>query len=175
VGIEIGALSHLLGKVKAGFDSNPTILVQLSKNYSDRMRRDITAFIENVADTYSIDDVLTQYERFVPRFSNIEKWFTPRAFLGVALTMKFASALRGFEKDALLLALSSKMRSIGNVDVDVVRAEYSKKPRSNVYVERLVASQLNKMALDIVRMNETHGATMQNSSSIDLIEGSTLV
>lgn len=174
VGIEIGALSHLLGKVKAGFDSNPTILAQLSRNYSDRMRRDITAFTDNAAATYSIDDVLNRYESFVPRFSNIEKWFTPRAFLGVALTMKFASTLQGFEKDALLLALSSKMRSIGNVDVDVVRAEYSKKPRTNVFVERLVASQLNKMALDIVRINETHGATLQDSSSIKLIEGSAL-
>ena len=48
------------------------------------------------------------------------------------------------------------MRSIGNVDVDVVRAEYRKTPRTDVNVAKLVARQLTKMAGNIAASLVSH-------------------
>jgi hypothetical protein len=66
------------------------------------------------------------------------------------------------------------MRSIGNVDVDVVRAEYSKKPRAKVDVEKLVTERLKKMASDIARSVSSHAGLIGSPSSIKLFEGSVL-
>lgn len=94
--------------------------------------------------------------------------------LGVSIYIQFIQTKTGYIQDLLLVALSSKMRSIGNVDVDVVRAEYSKKPRENVDVFKIVKSQLAKMAKDISESYKTHELTITNNDKIQVIEGDIL-
>ena len=101
------------------------------------------------ADNLKNLDVLQRVGNQIPAFANHEKWFTPTALLGTSIAVEYAMTLSGYEREAVLLALSAKMRSIGNVDVDVVRAEYSKKPREKVDVRALVARHLKKMSKDI--------------------------
>ena len=107
-------------------------------------------------------------------FPNVERWFTPEALLGVSLTTEFAASLSGYERDAVLVALSAKMRSIGNVDVDVVRAEYRKRPRENVDVRALVSRQLQKMARDVDASVATHAGLLGGPDSVSVIEASLL-
>jgi DNA modification methylase/transcriptional regulator with XRE-family HTH domain len=174
VGIEICALSYLISKVKAGFDPNPSILTDLAQRYKTFMERELEGFMVSFPTDFTVPDIIGWSKNPIPHFANCEKWFTPEALLGVSLTMQFANLLAGFEKDALLVALSAKMRSIGNVDVDVVRAEYSRLPRRNVAVDRLVERQLKKMAGDIARITKTHHSLLGEPSSIRLIEDSAL-
>lgn len=174
VGIEISALSHLMGSVKAGFDPDPDVLRKLADDYEFFFKERAAAFFCNHPDSFTVADVLSREANPVPSFSNIEKWFTPRAFLGVSVTVEFARAQKGYRREALLLALSAKMRSIGNVDVDVVRAEYSKKPRENVDVSKLVTRHLRKMAKDVSEMARSHSASIGAPNSIRLVEGSAL-
>lgn len=77
-------------------------------------------------------------------------------------------------QDFLLIALSSKMRSIGNVNVDTVRAQYSKTPRQNVDVKKLMMSQINKMINSIDKSNRTHSELIGSEDTISIQEGSIL-
>jgi len=174
VGIEIGALSHLIGKVKAGFSADPTISRDLSARYELFMRYFEADFKSQRKHNFTVQDVLNRDGNRVPEFANIEKWFTPTAFLGVSLTVEFATSLPEYEHDLTIFALSAKMRSIGNLDVDVVRAEYSRKPRENVDVCGLVARHLRKMGSDVQRMLSTHSDLIGDPSTVRLIEGSAL-
>jgi transcriptional regulator with XRE-family HTH domain len=174
VGIEIGALSHLMSCVKAGFETDTRELKSTAEAYKLFIENKTYEFEQTtLARSFAVTDVLERAGNPIPSFQNIEKWFTPEAFLGVSLTVEFARQQKGFLKDAILLALSAKMRSIGNVDVDVVRAEYSRHPRQNVNVGRLVYRQLSKMVADIEAMKSTH-KTLGSNSTIRLIEGSAL-
>lgn len=174
VGIEIGALSHLMGKVKAAFEPDPRHLAEVVSDYENFFQRAEQGFLRAHPEGFSVADVLQREGNPVPAFANIEKWFTSQAFLGVSITVQFAQTLQTYQRDAVLLALSARMRSIGNVDVDVVRAEYSKKPRVNVDVCKLVTRHLTKMKADIAKMVETHAVSIGHPSSIRLIEGSAL-
>jgi transcriptional regulator with XRE-family HTH domain len=174
VGIEICPLSHLISNVKARFDSDPSRLTTLAQQYKSFMERELAAFQDSFSSNFTVADILGWPKNPIPKFANCEKWFTPQALLGVSLTMQFASSVEGFEKDALLVALSAKMRSIGNIDVDVVRAEYSNKPREDVAVDYLVERHLKRMAGDVARMTKTHQALVGEPSIIRLIEGSAL-
>jgi hypothetical protein len=118
--------------------------------------------------------VLTRQGNSIPKFPNVERWFTPEALLGVSIAVEFGLSLESFSRDAMLLALSSKMRSIGNVDVDVVRAEYSKKPRANVDVGRMVVHQLRRMADDVALSVRSHRDLIGPSSNVLLHEASVL-
>jgi tRNA G10 N-methylase Trm11 len=66
------------------------------------------------------------------------------------------------------------MRSIGNVDVDVVRAEYSKFPRKDVNVLDKVQSTIRKMISDIKLVSSTHQGLLSNAEDITVIESSLL-
>ena len=104
----------------------------------------------------------------------LNRWFSKEALLGTSIAVEFGMMQEGFNRDAVLLALSARMRSIGNVDVDVVRAEYRKTPRTNVDVERLVANQLGKMARDISASVASHSGLIGSDSDITIHEGSML-
>jgi site-specific DNA-methyltransferase (cytosine-N4-specific) len=173
IGIEISALSHLIASVKACFDVNFRKLLELADKYQLFFDEAITKFRADHGSNYSVEDVLSRPGNPIPTFTNIEKWFTPEAFLGVSLTVEFSRRYPGYMGDILLVALSAKMRSIGNVDVDVVRAEYSRKPRENVDVARLVVRHLRKMSSDIERMVHSH-SYIGTEQSIHLIEDSAL-
>jgi len=175
VGIEICPLSCLMTRTKAAFPDEAHNLVDLSRSfrafYEDRW--DAHSGGERISDM-SHDHVLRRNGNLIPSFRNMEQWFTPEALLGTSIAVEFGMSLSGFARDASLLALSSKMRSIGNVDVDVVRAEYSKQPRKGVDVSRLVVRQLSKMATDISSCLASHSGLIGRPSSIQLHEGSAL-
>jgi len=110
IGIEICPLSCLISRTKANFPSkteNLTELVNvLSGFYEEKSRKFLTIHQER----FTHKDVLDRKGNMIERFANIEKWFTPEALLGVSLITEFASRLDGYERDFILLALSSKMR-----------------------------------------------------------------
>jgi DNA modification methylase len=174
VGVEICALSHLMCRTKAGFVPDASLLAALAQRYEDSMSAFCDAALKALPENFQVADVLAMDGNVLERFTNIEKWFTPEALLGVQLTMQFGKQLAGFERDALHLALSAKMRSIGNLDVDVVRAEYSKKPRADVNVGRLVTAQLKKMGRNVAEMTASHAPTLGPPTDIRVIEGSAL-
>jgi tRNA G10 N-methylase Trm11 len=174
VGIEICPLSCLISRTKANFPSETENLTELVYNLSKFYDENSRKFLKAHQERFTHKDVLDRKGNMIERFANIEKWFTPEALLGVSLITEFASRLDGYERDFVLLALSSKMRSIGNVDVDVVRAEYRKIPRLDVNVLRLVKRQLLSFIDDIHKSQETHESLISESSTSNLIQGSVL-
>jgi hypothetical protein len=162
-----------MASVKAKFVSDPDSLLVAESEMKSFVSEGFAKFRANHQSKFTVEDVLRREGNVVPSFTNIEKWFTPEAFLGVSLVVEFGRTLPEPLKDAVLVALSAKMRSIGNVDVDVVRAEYSSKPRVNVDVSKLVSAQLRKMASGIAAMKRTH-PDLGGAELIHLIEGSAL-
>ena len=175
VGIEICPLSCMMTRTKAAFPATPGVLDDAAHAfalfYDDRWK----TFLGRT-DTSSLTHkrVLAREGNPIPPFANIERWFTPAALLGTSIAVEFGMSLDGFSRDATLLALSSKMRSIGNVDVDVVRAEYRKEVRDGVDVGRLVGRQLRKMAIDIRASLDSHEGLIGRPGEIVLHEGSVL-
>lgn len=175
VGIEICPLSCMMIRTKAAFPTTPRQLLDVAQSYSAFYDQRWSKFLKGrLASSLSHDDVLARKGNPIPAFANINRWFTPEALLGASITVEFGLSLKGFAREATLLALSSKMRSIGNVDVDVVRAEYSKKPRENVDVGGVVARQLNKMAIDIAASLSSHAEMIGPPGGIVLHEASVL-
>jgi transcriptional regulator with XRE-family HTH domain len=175
VGTEICPLSCLMARTKAAFPTDPKILHATSVAYEEFFRARWSEFAKHRAvSTMSHAAILARPGNPVPTFANVERWLSPEALLGVSITVEFALTRKGFARDAMLLALSSRMRSIGNVDVDVVRAEYSKVPRTNVDVCRMTVALLKKMAKDIDAVMRTHGTLLGPASSIDVREQSVL-
>lgn len=175
VGIEICALSAMMTRTKAAFPEDPKLLHGLAQRFVtfyDAKWQDFVGTRDRKAFTHT--EVLARKGNRIPTFANVERWFTPDALLGTSITVEFGMKQDGFTREALLLALSAKMRSIGNVDVDVVRAEYSKRPRENVDVGRLVARQLTKMAGDISASLSTHADLIGPASGVTIHEGSVL-
>ena len=173
IGVEICPLSCLMTLTKSSFPFDQSILHESISKFSSYFEEKTAAFQSNRT-SFDHDQVLSRVGNPVPTFSNIKRWFTPEALLGVSIAVEFALTQNGFARDAVLLAISSKMRSIGNVDVDVVRAEYSRTPRANVDVKKLVIQQLKKMAINIAESVSTHRDTIKETPSITLHEGSVL-
>lgn len=175
IGIEISPLSAMMSRVKCQFPNNgiqvSSLLTELSDFYIDKWNcftggRNIEAI--------SYNEILDREGNEIPSFSNVERWFTQEALLGTSIIVEFIIRKEGYIRDFLTIALSSKMRSIGNVDVDVVRAEYRKEPRKNVDVLKMVTKQIQKMSLAI---NDTLSAcdrTINQSSDICVFEGNVL-
>jgi hypothetical protein len=175
IGIEICSLSALMCRVKSQFpfegESLDSLQVELREFYKSRWR-DITAPFGTRPVTHA--DIATYVDRYIPRFANHERWLTPEALLGCAIVLEFGDSLTGFSRDALALALSARMRSIGNVDVDVVRAEYSKEVRHNVDVLPLVTRTLERYASDIQDMVSSHDGLIGSADQIRVLETSVL-
>ena len=175
VGIEICPLSCLMSRTKSNFPVDTTsinkAIANFEKFYSDEIgiflaKRSLSAITHN--------QVLSRPGNLISAFQNIEKWFATDALLGASIALQFGMGLKGFAKDAFLLALSAKMRSIGNVDVDVVRAEYSRKPRVDVDVGGLIVRHLKRMVRDIDSMVESHESILGAPGTISIKEGSVL-
>ena len=175
IGIEISPLSVLISKVKSKF---PTSGIQVHKLSSE-----LTSFYTNrwamfakgdsvLNKTY--DDIIARPGNVIPRFSNIEKWMTKEALLGSSIVIEFIQHKTGYEKDFLCVALSAKMRSIGNVDVDVVRAEYRKEPREKVDVLKIMIRQIQHMAKSINDTINAHKSMLLTDESITLLSQSVL-
>ncbi len=171
VGIEISPLSALISRTKAAFPVDPSAV-----------RRAGTALAEGFDSSemwqsrhqVSHDEVFERPGNLVEPFANVERWFTPEALLGVSIATELAATRRGYARDLVLLALSAKMRSIGNVDVDVVRAEYRREPRQDVDVCRLLVRQIEKIAASIEATVETHADLMGPPQSVPVLQGNAL-
>jgi transcriptional regulator with XRE-family HTH domain len=157
IGVEISPLSALIARTKSGFPAGATALLELSLSLTDRYAErwaDVVAHHKGSVPGHAA--VLRRPGNLVRDFQNYAKWLTPEALLGISIVTEYAAELEPQIRDLLLLALSAKMRSIGNVDVDVVRAEYRHEPRVGVDVLRLVRAQLKKMATSVDAIHASH-------------------
>lgn len=175
IGIDVCPLSCLISRSKSQFpyaaNSIQDTLIKLTRFYERKwgdfaQSRDVNQIPH--------EHILSRRGNQILEFSNYTKWLIPRALLGTSIVMEFITSIEGYERDALACALSASMRSIGNVDVDVVRAEYSKQPRDKVDVMSLVTRAMNRMARDIDRMNTTHADILSSPTDIEVIESSVL-
>lgn len=175
VGIEICPLSCMISRTKSQFPKDYRIIASIADEFQSFYTQRLADFKKDQGCLpTSHDAILSRKNNHIPSFANIERWFTPEALLGVSIAVEFGMSKSGYPRELILTALSSKMRSIGNVDVDVVRAEYSKKPRENVDVCRLVTSQIKKMARDVARSVATHSDLIAPHTKIKVIEASAL-
>jgi len=174
IGIEICPLSSLMCRTKSKFPISDItikeIIYELPLFYTDKWSN----YIDNHPLNNSHDDIIAREGNIVEPFSNYKRWLTPVALLGISIITEYASHKNDFQRDIILMALSSKMRSIGNVDVDVVRAEYSKYPRVEVDVLRLILHQLNNYAQSINETVKSHANIIGDPNDISIIESSIL-
>ena len=175
VGIEICPLSAMMTRTKAAFPPDPDVLRGLARDFISFHDTAWKSFMgtRDIAKV-SHDEILARKGNGIPHFANVERWFSKEALLGTSITVEYGMHQEGFAREAMLTALSAKMRSIGNVDVDVVRAEYRKKPRTDVNVARLVSRQLTKMAGDISASLASHADLIGKESDILIHEDSVL-
>lgn len=175
IGIEISPLSSLITRAKSQFPSN----VEALRSSINKFGPFFSARWGNFADQslpkrVSGSEILARRGNSISAFPNIERWLIPEALLGLSIAVQFALSLDGYARDLFCCALSSKMRSIGNIDVDVVRAEYSREPRRHVDVRIQVESALKRMFLDIERCLATHEGLISESGDVVVREGSML-
>lgn len=175
LGIEICPLSVLISKTKSQFPSTTASLERtaagLRQFYEQRWsevvrRRD--------AQKLSHEDIVGEMKPFITPFPNLEKWLIPEALLGCSIVVEYAQQLSGYEKAAVCCALSARMRSIGNVDVDVVRAEYSRRPRERVDVLGHVERSLHRLIVGIRETVVSHQRLIAPRDSVKVIKGSLL-
>lgn len=174
-GIEISPLSAMISRVKSQFPDDGLDVIELVESLSNFYMKKKSEFLGNKTfDDYSHEDILKRKGNHVAPFANVEKWFTKEALLGTSIVVEFISHETGYIRDFLTVALSSKMRSIGNVDVDVVRAEYRKTPRENVDVLKLIKFQIQKMARSIKGTIASSEDIIGRQQDIEIIQGSVL-
>lgn len=173
-GIELNPLSALISRCKSEFPTSTDLIAQTIPRYHQFYRQRFDAYVAEHPNGYSTADVLARQGNSVEPFANIEKWLNPEALLGASITLEFAQSLTGFERDMVHVSLSAQMRSIGNVDVDVVRAEYRKTPRANVDVCALVTRSLRKSVQEIERSIATHKDVIAGPESVVIKQGSIL-
>lgn len=175
IGIEISPLSALISRVKSAFPDSGIAVSALTEELEEFYTAKWGKFAgDREFDQITYDDIVSRPGNLIKRFPNFEKWFTKEALLGTSIIVEYIQRQQGYLKDFLAVALSAKMRSIGNVDVDVVRAEYRKAPRVGVDVLRLVENQLRKMARALAETLSSHRDIMGQESDITVIEGSAL-
>ena len=176
IGIEISPLSAMISRVKCTFPDG----VQLDEQINI-LQTFYQETWEKFLDGRKIDDlsyieIIERPGNAIEAFPNYDKWLSKEALLGTSIVVEYILKIREntYPAEFIATALSAKMRSIGNVDVDVVRAEYRKTPRENVDVLKLVLSQLKKMRKAIIEMNSTHKDSIQSAETVTVIEGSCL-
>lgn len=172
IGIEISPLSCMISRAKTGFPTDRSNLEELGERLGEHYGHQWSRFLNGRQITnITFAEVVRRPGNPIPDFPNASKWFTAQAFLGVSLVVEFLTSLSGYERDFLGCALSGAMRSIGNVDVDVVRAEYSKKPRESVDVLYLVTRAIRKMLTALERTQVTHSRMISASTDVTVVEG----
>lgn len=174
-GIEISPLSAMMSRVKSQFPSDGFSVSSLLIKITDFYNSNWQSFLQNRSlSEITYEEILSRDGNAINPFSNIERWFTKEALLGTSIVVEFILQQTGYIKDFLTIAISAKMRSIGNVDVDVVRAEYRKTPRQDVDVLKLVKSQIKKMAVGINTTVAASEKVLNSSTSISVVEGNVL-
>lgn len=175
IGIEICSLSSLISRTKAAFPEDPGLIHCLQEEFRDFYMGRWSNFLAAGSESeLNHADVLARAGNPIPPFENVEKWFIPEALLGTSIAVEFIQDLNGYERDLLCTLLSSKMRSIGNVDVDVIRAEYRKTPRESVDVLGLMQKAFRKTIRDISAMSDSHSGLLSQPEEMVVVEGSAL-
>ena len=177
IGIEISPLSAMMSRVKSMFpDKIQEIMDHISLLEDFYVSRYREFLQNNNIEAYSYGEILERNGNYIQEFSNLERWFTKEALLGTSIVVEYIISIKEnkYISELIATALSAKMRSIGNVDVDVVRAEYRKTPRENVDVLKLVTAQLKKYVKSITSMNASHKGIIGKPESISIIEDSCL-
>lgn len=175
IGIEITPLSSLISRAKSQFPTDVNYLVKLVAVFEEFYQQRWSQFLQDRdLTTLPYEEIINRPGNSVPMFANYEKWFTKEALLGVSIVVEFAQSVEGYHRDFVCCALSANMRSIGNVDVDVVRAEYRKKPRLNVDVLKLVSRWMKRMTSDIQEMVSSHVHLIADPTNIEVIENDIL-
>ena len=175
IGIEVCPLSALISRTKSSFPLGTSELKETISGLRRFYAEEWDAFTHGDSiNDISYEAILGRKGNKIPEFENHKKWLTAEALLGCSLVVEYIGKLDGFPRDALATALSSRMRRIANVDVDVVRAEYRKEPRENVNVLNHVQQVLNRMISDIDACQRTHGTMISDESDINVIEASAL-
>lgn len=175
IGIEVCPLSCLISRTKSKFPLQTDSLEDTVRLLGDFYEQKWSRFVagRNVNEL-AYQEILGRPGNSIPQFPNYDKWMNQDALLGSSIIVEFAESLSGYIRDAVCCALSASMRSIGNVDVDVVRAEYSKKPRGSVDVLKLVQRALRRMLFDIDNMSRTHVDFISSEDNIQVIGKSML-
>jgi tRNA G10 N-methylase Trm11/transcriptional regulator with XRE-family HTH domain len=175
MGIEISPLSAMITRVKSQFPEKGLFVSHTISELTDFYNSRWDSFLQGRSfSEITFDSLINRPGNHIKPFSNIERWFSKDAFLGTSIIVEFIMLQSGYLKDFLTIALSAKMRSIGNVDVDVVRAEYRKVPRNNVDVLKLVKAQIHKMASGISNTINSSSKELKSSTTVEVIEGSVL-
>ena len=177
IGIEISPLSAMMSRVKSKFPDDGTQLDEYIQLLQDFYQQTWDQFLGGrEIDGLSYLEIINRHGNAIKAFPNYDKWFSKEALLGISIVVEFILKIKDvtYPAEFVATALSAKMRSIGNVDVDVVRAEYRKTPRENVDVLKLIVSQLKKMRKTITEMNSTHKESVRGADTVNVIEGSCL-
>lgn len=177
LGIEISPLSAMISRVKSRFPTDTNELINHIEALEQFYEKKYSDFLSGKKiNDYTYEDIINRKGNNILPFSNMERWFTKEALLGTSIVAEYVMIIKGnkYISEMISTALSAKMRSIGNVDVDVVRAEYRKIPRENVDVIKIVTTQLRKFSKSISLMNLSHKQTITSENSIRVIEGSCL-
>lgn len=147
IGVDICPLSHLISEVKINLDFDPLLL----KDALQKVEKEcaMAHFKSNLDRWNDIakSDIVTYS---IPDFPNKEKWFSQDALRQLTVLLSSVRKLPEPVAKFFYVAVSSSMRSIANVDVDVVRTEYRKKPRENVNVCGLVSNKIKRFIEDLV-------------------------
>lgn len=171
VGIDLCPLSCMLSRTKSKFPDDPRHLSQRFNQFSQHFEGLLAGFTKaHPSGTYPHNAVVEREGNAIPKFANMERWFTPEALLGTSVAVELIMQEEGYARDLFATALSAEMRSIGNVDVDVVRAEYRKTARVGVDVLRLVSRRVKKMLAGIDRTLRSHEGLIGSPDDIDVRE-----
>ncbi len=172
-GLDVCPLSTMISRAKTQFPEDFSDLESLGERFREFYEGRWAALMED-SPAPSHQQILDRDGNEIDRFANIEKWFTPEALLGTSIAVEFASTLTGYTRDLFVTCVSAQLRSVGNVDVDVVRAEYRKSPRENVDVLGLVLRRLRSATREIGASLRTHQMTIGKPESIAIEEMSVL-
>jgi site-specific DNA-methyltransferase (cytosine-N4-specific) len=178
IGVEICPLSIVISRAKCLFPKKIGDLLELN-NIIKSMQEFYTRIFNEYYDkikrkSLTHEEIIKRNGNSIPTFSNISKWFTPEALLGASIIVEFLQKYKSYQRDFLCCAFSSCMRSIGNIDVDVVRAEFSKEPRKNVDVLALVLRACHKLLKSIENSILSHGEFLKEPTEITILQSSIL-
>ena len=144
-GIEICPLSQLIASVKCALDF-PSDRLQSAWS---AVERTLECAQPTKLHHYSYQKRLAE-EYTIPDFPNKERWFNTDVLVQLSSLLSAICSLDDtVARKFIFVAVSSSMRSIANVDVDVVRTEYRRKPRTNVDVLGIIRRKVRRMIQDL--------------------------
>ncbi len=147
IGFDICPLSHLISEVKVKLDYDPDALSEALTSVENSFAK---AQWRNTLHDWDSTRKADRSKFEIPAFPNVEKWFNADVLNQLTTLLSAVEDLPGREvRKFFYVAVSASMRSIANVDVDVVRTEYRRTPRKDVDVLAAVRRKVNRMVEDL--------------------------